>query len=332
MSRADVTRAKQRILVIKLGALGDFAQALGPFEAVRTHHDELDAATGGSGHAHITLLTTPPFRKLGEDTGFFDAVWDDGRAKGFSAMLSLVRRMSWARFTRVYDLQTSSRSSLYFHLLWPRTEWSGIARGCSHPHANPQRDLMHTIDRQAEQLRDAGIAHTPMPDVARLRGIRPAAELLGTDAPYGLLVPGAAPHRPAKRWPAEYFGEVARAWADRGLLPVILGTAGEKPLADAIRAVAPSALDMTGATSLNDIVTLALGARAAAGNDTGPMHLVSLAGTPSVALFGSDSDPALCAPRGASVSVLQAPEISAITPEAVNAALGACVGISEAEA
>ena len=189
-----------------------------------------------------------------------------------------------------------------------------------------------TWQRSVRQLRDAGIAHTPMPDVARLRGTRPAVELLGTDAPYGLLVPGAAPHRPAKRWPAEYFGEVARAWADRGLLPVILGTAGEKPLADAIRAVAPSALDMTGATSLNDIVTLALGARAAAGNDTGPMHLVSLAGTPSVALFGSDSDPALCAPRGASVSVLQAPEISAITPEAVNAALGPCVGISEAEA
>ncbi|HAK62204.1 MAG TPA: ADP-heptose--LPS heptosyltransferase, partial [Alphaproteobacteria bacterium] len=41
---------KQRILVIKLGALGDFILAMGPFKAIRHHH----------AGAHITLLTTPP--------------------------------------------------------------------------------------------------------------------------------------------------------------------------------------------------------------------------------------------------------------------------------
>ena len=40
-----------RILIIKLGALGDFIQALGPFAAIRRHHAD----------AHITLLTTDPF-------------------------------------------------------------------------------------------------------------------------------------------------------------------------------------------------------------------------------------------------------------------------------
>ena len=30
-----------RILVIKLGALGDFAQAFGPFAAIRAHHPGL---------------------------------------------------------------------------------------------------------------------------------------------------------------------------------------------------------------------------------------------------------------------------------------------------
>jgi len=308
---------QQKILVIKLGALGDFVQALGPFAAIRRHHDSLDP----TGRAHVTLLTTPPFAGLAADTGYFDEIWDDGRAKGFSALLSLVRRMSWARFTRVYDLQTSSRSSLYFHLLWPRTEWSGIARGCSHPHSNPGRDLMHTIDRQAEQLRDAGIDDTPLADVAPLAGGKPVTELLGTDAPYGLLVPGAAPHRPAKRWPTERFAEIAAGWAAAGLTPVVLGTRGEAPLAAAITASVPEAVDLTGTTSLNDIVTLALGARAAVGNDTGPMHLISLAGTPSVALFGSDSDPTLCAPRGPQVAVLAAPEISAHSAADVKAAL-----------
>ncbi|MEQ8746603.1 glycosyltransferase family 9 protein [Pyruvatibacter sp.] len=309
----------QRILVIKLGALGDFVQALGPFEAIRAHHNALD----DTDHAHITLLTTPPFAGLARDSGFFDDVWEDGRAKGFGALLSLVRRMSWAQFTRVYDLQTSSRSSLYFHLLWPRTQWSGIARGCSHPHTNPQRDFMHTVERQAEQLRDAGIARTPLANVAPLAGVRSAGEIMGHEGPYGLLIPGAAPHRPAKRWPVERFAEVASIWATNGVRPLVLGTQAETPLAAWICAHEPTAVDLTGSTSLNDIVTLALGAKYAVGNDTGPMHLVSLAGTPSVALFGADSDPALCAPRGPQVCVLEAPDISAHSPARVMEALEA---------
>jgi len=314
--------SKERILVIKLGALGDFVQALGPFAAIRSHHDALDE----DGHAHITLLTTPAFAGLARDSGYFDEIWDDGRAEGFGALLSLVRRMSWAKFARVYDLQTSSRSSLYFHLLWPRTQWSGIARGCSHPHANPRRDFMHTIDRQAEQLRDAGIPDTPMPDVARLAGSKPAAELIGSDDPFGLMVPGAAPHRPAKRWPVAHFTELAQGWAASGIRPVILGSAGEKPLAQDIAAGESTALDLTGQTSLNDIVTLALSAKMAVGNDTGPMHLISLSGTPSVALFGSDSDPSLCAPRGDRVSILAAPEISAHSAADVKTALAKLAG------
>ena len=39
----------------------------------------------------------------------------------------------------------------------PAVEWSGIAPGCSHPHGNPRRDSLHTIERQAEQLAAAGI-------------------------------------------------------------------------------------------------------------------------------------------------------------------------------
>ena len=56
---------------------------------------------------------------------------------------------------------TSERSSRYFHLVHTGTPWSGIASGASHPHANPDRNLMHTIDRQADQLRMAGISETP---------------------------------------------------------------------------------------------------------------------------------------------------------------------------
>ena len=72
-------------------------------------------------------------------------------------------------FSRVYDLQTSDRSSFYFQLMWPhRPQWSGIAKGSSHPHDNPRRDFMHTIDRQREQLAFAGISDVPLPDLSWL--------------------------------------------------------------------------------------------------------------------------------------------------------------------
>ena len=38
-----------------------------------------------------------------------------------------------------------------------RPQWSGIASGASHPHDDPRRDDLHTIERQAGQLRAAGI-------------------------------------------------------------------------------------------------------------------------------------------------------------------------------
>ena len=133
-----------RILVIKLGALGDFVQAMGPAAAIRAHHRDDD----------ITVLTTAPYVALAEAAPYFDRVWIDRRPHAFDLVgwWRLRRHLRHGTFDRVYDLQTSGRSSFY-HWLMGRPQWSGIARGASHPHRNPQRDLMHTLERQAEQLR-----------------------------------------------------------------------------------------------------------------------------------------------------------------------------------
>ena len=175
------------ILVIKLGALGDMVQALGPFAAIRRHHEG----------APLTLLTTAPYVELAGASGFFDAIWIDERPRGLALgkWLALRARLRGGRFARVYDLQTSERSSLYFRLFWPGPfpEWSGIAGGCSHPHANPERDSLHTVERQAEQLRMAGIDAVPAPDLSWAE-----ADLDRFDLParFALLAPGGAPHRP----------------------------------------------------------------------------------------------------------------------------------------
>jgi ADP-heptose:LPS heptosyltransferase len=301
-----------RILVIKLGALGDFVQALGPFAAIRRHHPD----------AWITLLTTAPYSNLAYASGYFDEIWVDRRSYMPRHILALRGWLRRTRFQRVYDLQTSRRSSLYFYLFWsgPYPEWSGIARGCSHPHANPGRDAMHTLDRQAEQLRMAGIEEVPAPDVS---WAEPDIEKFGLAGRYALLAAGGAPHRPAKRWPAERFAELAGWLSRQGITPVLLGTKAESRALEAIAAACPSARSLAGDTDFLDIIGLARGAVCAIGNDTGPMHLIAVAGCPSVVLYSAESDPALCAPRGARVVILRRPSLEQLTSGDVEKVLAA---------
>jgi ADP-heptose:LPS heptosyltransferase len=296
-----------RVLVIRLGALGDFVQSFGPFAAIRAHHPG----------ARITLLTTKPFADLARRSPWFDEVWDDGRPtwRRPGAMLDLARRLRGARFDRVYDLQTSTRSSRYRWLVGRRAEWSGIAPGASHPHANPDRDAMHTVERQREQLEMAGIADFPPP---ALDWLEADVSRFGLPDRFALLIPGASPLRPRKRWPAERFAELA---AGAGLPVAILGGPAEQGIAATILAAAPDALDLTGRTSFAEIAAIARRAAWAVGNDTGPTHIVATAGCPTLALFGEDSDPALCAPRGPAARVIRHIPLADLPVAQVRAAL-----------
>ncbi|SCA58232.1 Glycosyl transferase, family 9 [Candidatus Terasakiella magnetica] len=298
--------AKERILVIKLSALGDFIQALGPMKAIRDHHPE----------AHITLLTTKPYMALGKECGYFDAVWSDTRPKAWQVRrtLKLRQQLKSGNFDRVYDLQTSDRSSSYFKLMGAKVKWSGIARGCSHPHANIQRDFMHTIDRQAEQLEMAGIYETPMPDLSWAKGDLSRFDL---DTHIALLVPGGAPHRPDKRWPAKKYAELAHALLERNIQPVMLGTAKEGDVLDEILDLCPDVIDLSSQTDFLELAALARYAYVAIGNDTGPMHLISLAGCKSIVLYSKASDPKLCGQRGPNVSILREDCLNDVTVQSV---------------
>ena len=299
----------RRVLVVRLGALGDVVMSFGPFAAIRAHE-------AGS---HIAVLTTRPFAGLLERAPWFDEVRVDARP-GLLNLPGLLRlRRSLRGFDFVYDLQTSGRSSRYRPLAG-RPPWSGIARGASHPHANPGRNAMHTIERQRDQLRMAGIAAFPPPDLAWLTGGGPV--LPGR---YALLAPGAAPHRPDKRWPAERFGVLAAALHSRGLRPVVIGTAADADAAAVIARACPAVENLVGRTDLFALAGLAARAAVAVGNDTGPMHLAAAIGTPCVVLFGGASDPALTAPRGR-VTVLRDSVLASLAVETVLARVAAAAG------
>jgi ADP-heptose:LPS heptosyltransferase len=304
-------RKVEKILVIKLSALGDFVLALAAMKKIREAHKK----------AHITLLTTPPYEALAKASPYFNAVYTDGRPETFSQWTALRKRLKAANYDRVYDLQTSAHSGRLFHLLRPGPPaWSGIALGCSLPHANSLRDSMHTLERQADQLMYAGIwpdaptapGTAPKPDISWIYkdqlADRPVAGGV-KPRPYVMFVPGGSSHRPEKRWPIENYAELARILYARGYDIVIIGGVQETPLAHAIQRVAPRARDLTGRTDFARIAVLGAKAALAIGNDTGPLHLVAAAGAPTVVLFSKASDPALTAPRGR-VTILQMEKLS----------------------
>ena len=307
---ADGVHRQRSVLVIKLGALGDFILALGPCAAIRRHHPD----------AHITLLTMAPFADFAAASGYFDEILIDERAPWWrpSEWLALGRQLRRGQFDCVYDLQTSDRSGWYFRLMGRKPEWSGIVKGCSHRHDNPDRDYMHTLDRQAEQLAIAGIDDVPAPE---LTWAAADVERFEITPPSVLIAPGAAPHRPGKRWPASSYAELARSLSETGHSPVLIGTAAEAETAQYIVAQCDAAVDLTGRTTLLEVVALARTASAAVGNDTGPMHIAGAVGCRSIVLFSSDSDPSLTAPRGESVTVLQQGNLVDLPVEDVLAAL-----------
>ena len=270
--------------------------------------------------AAIVLLTTRPYAEFLSRAPYFDEVWIDERPGwGDPAGLArLARRLRANRFGRVYDLSTRTRSALYFWLMRRADgpEWSGIVRCASHRQPDTaERRRLHTLDREADQLRRAGVpGPIPAPDLSW--ALADVARF-GLPADYVLLIPGGAPHRPEKRWPLDRFIALAERVAAAGPTPVVLGGPAERDLGRAIAAAVPQARDLTGATDFSDIVVLGGGARRAIGNDTGPMHLAVVGGAAATVLYSAASDPSLTAPRGPKIIVLRKDDLADLSVEEV---------------
>jgi heptosyltransferase-2 len=112
---------------------------------------------------------------------------------------------------------------------------------------------------------------------------------LGPETTWLALNPGAE-YGPAKRWPAERFGAVARSVQDAGHGRwILLGGRNDQPVTAAIRARLDSALDLAGRTTLRELMAVLAATRLLLTNDTGPMHVAAALGLPVVVPFGSTS-------------------------------------------
>lgn len=291
-----------RILVIRHSSLGDIIHSFPAFASIRAYHAQDE----------ITLLTSPTYASFLRASPWFDKIEVDSRPDFWNLPGLLRLRRQLTGFDKVYDLQTSGRSSHYFRLAG-KPAWSGIASGCAYPDAE-NRTTLHTRERQAQQLRIAGVepaGHEP--DLSWLM-----ADVSGFNLPqhYTVLVPGASAHRLVKRFPAEKFHELVQFLPAP---PVIIGTSGEKNLAEMI-----GGIDLTGKTNLFQLASVLKGAVLAVGNDTGPMHFAAAMGTPCISLFSRESDPALASPRypdGGWATVLQEPDLKDLTVAQIRAHL-----------
>jgi heptosyltransferase-1 len=119
-----------------------------------------------------------------------------------------------------------------------------------------------------------------------------------------MLSPGAG--WGAKLWPAERYGEVARALADDGLQSLVNHGPGEETLARQVVDASGGAAQAI-ACSLGELAALLRRARLVVASDSGPMHLAAALKVPVVALFGP-TDPERNGPYGTRSVVLRSPE------------------------
>lgn len=206
------------------------------------------------------------------------------------------------RYTRAIVLPRSAKSALvpWFAKVPVRTGFRGELR---YGLLNDVRSLGAGLDQTVKRFVALGLPrgaaalqslpHRLRPhltgDADNLDRLR-SVHRLRRGAPLVALMPGAE-YGPAKRWPAAYYGALAAELAGAGADVVVLGSAKERSIGDAVAAGAaqPAVRNLCGATSLADVVDL-LGATAVAvSNDSGLLHVAAAAGAPVVAIYGSSS-------------------------------------------
>jgi len=264
-----MTKQPEKILVIKHGAFGDIVQADGVLRDIRAFHPD----------AEITLLTTPPFRKLMVRCPHVDQVIADPRAPlwRIGEWVRLARLLSAGHFSKVYDLQNSERTDLYRRLFFHRVRWSGNQSAERQPSA---------LLGLAKQLQGEGIPteHSLAPDVSWMaEDMTALMQHEGVQMPYVALIPGCSARHPQKRWP--YYAQLASALLERGYDVVTAPGPDEIELGKSIPGHA--LLGPNGFLNWFELAGVLESACFVVGNDTGPSHVASCLGRPGLALFGA---------------------------------------------
>ena len=319
------TQSKFRLLVVRLGAMGDILHALPAVTALRQMHPRwiidwvveprwsalLSAETGGGGR---DAQTQPVVDRL------HFAATKEWRKAPFSGRTirefwTLRKALMDSRYDVVVDLQGALRSSILGSLTGSRRR---IGEACPREKAaswfftDPIVTYgAHVIEQDVELA--AAIAGDELTPVRPSLPFDPVAEewaeraLPSSGRPFVLINPGAG--WGAKRWPVERYAGVAKGLIARGFQILINTGPGEEPLAAAIL---EGVGDQAGAVTLlncrlADLIAATRRVALVIAGDTGPLHLACALGRPVVGIYGP-TDPSRNGPFGTPFQVLRNPE------------------------
>lgn len=276
-----------RILLVRLGALGDIIHAIPVAAALRRAFPSV----------RIDWLVSAKHRDILDLVPVIDRrlVFQD------RSTLAAIRELRGARYDVALDLQGLLKSAVLARA-------SGAARvvgfastylrerlarpfytdtfdpGCGDIY--DRREMRHVVQINLGLLEPLGLT-VVRPEFPIDRVDSAVARQIGerTGGRYAVLNPGAA--WPNKRWPPSRFGAVAVALRDRhGLASVVTWGPDEQPIAQETVAASHGAATLTPPTSIPDLVAIARGATLMISGDTGPTHIATAVGTPIVGIYG----------------------------------------------
>lgn len=279
----------RRIAVLRANALGDFVFALPALDAVK-------AAYPG---AELVLLGAPWHQRwLRGRPGPVDRVLVVPPGEGIRPAASGERSTGMAEFLERarrehFDLALQLHGGGATSNPLVNRLGASLTAGLRTPDAEPLDRWVRYVYFQPEIFRYlevvALVGAGPVGIVPRVRlapdDIAEAHAVAGPPGPPRVaLHPGAKD--PRRRWPAERFTEVADALTGRGYEVVVTGDTGEHDLVEQLAVAARRPVrPLAGTLSLGGLAGLYAECAAVVANDTGPLHLASAVGTPTVGIY-----------------------------------------------
>ena len=320
-SEKAASSTPQRLLIVRLGSMGDIIHTLPAVTALRRVFPEASLGWVVEERWAELLCTLPeprsgprsPRRPLVDTVHTVNTkLWRNSllSAQTWEQIGAGLSQLRAQRYEVAVDFQGAVRSALL-------ARWSGapVVYGAAQPRENVA-SMFYTrqviargghIVEQNLSLAEA-VAHHPLeiPEVEFPHdpvAEQKCEERLQDIGNFVLLNPGAG--WGAKQWPAERYGYVARRLAEDGLKSLINFGPGEESLVRAVESASEGAAQGI-ACSLTELIALTRRARLFIGGDTGPMHLAAALTIPVVAIFGP-TNPARNGPFGTRSIVLRSP-------------------------
>jgi len=215
--------------------------------------------------------------------------WRHAPLAALKELPALLRRLRRRRYDLVLDAQGLLRSALFAELALGPT--AGFDRASAresvaslfYGRRYAADWSLHAVERQRRLFAGALRYEVPVGRAEFGLQIEPAP----VSTPYIVFCSEAS--WPSKRWPLEYWQNLARRAAQTGLaLRLPLAGEAQRARAEAIASVS-SSVQILSTPRLADLARLLAGARAVVAVDSGPAHLAAALGRPQIVLYGPTS-------------------------------------------